>query len=590
MSSTISAVEQDELLFRELEQKKKKKKRRIIRTVVIILLIAAVGLMFGVSFLRKKVMHSVAGDDNEVISFEAKLGSVNTTVSGYGTLANVDEEELEIPAGVKIIEVTVDANETVAKGEVIATIEPASVLDAMKTLEEDIAEIDRQLEEAEDENALAYVKSGVSGRIKKIYAEAGENVTDCLYDHGALAILSLDGYMACSFESDSLSLGDSVTVKYGGRSENGSVARVVDGEATVILSDALAGYGEKAEIFSADEEKVGEATVYVHSPLRIIGTAGTVSSVHVKENDGVSNGSVLFSLQNTEYAATYDYLMKQRREMEEDLLTLNELYRDGAVLAPYAGTVTSVNYNEDAAKTTTTVTYYDNYSAASTVDNSKEAVSVVTMSPDREVNATISVDEANILSLKVGQKAEITISSIGEDTFEGTLTEINKTGTSSSGVTRYAAVVTLAKTPEMLTGMTASVVIHIQGVDNAVIIPVDALHQTSTTSFVYTSYDEENMQYGGLKEVTTGISNSSYVEITGGLSAGEKVYYVEEEESFSPFGMPGNFGGGMPGSGNFSGGMPGGGNFSGSMPGGGNFSGGMPGGGNFSGRQGGGRG
>ena len=125
--------------------------------------------------------------------------------------------------------------------------------------------------------------------------------------------------------------------------------------------------------------------------------------------------------------------------------------------------------------------------------------------------------------------------------------------------------------------LSASVYVTIQGKENALIIPVDALHQTSSTSYVYTSYDYENHEYGGRKEVTTGLSNSSYVEISSGLSEGDTVYYVEKEDNaFPDFG---GMGGGMPGGdmGGFGGG-PGGsmGGFGGGMPGG-NMGGGMPG-------------
>ena len=68
-------------------------------------------------------------------------------------------------------------------------------------------------------------------------------------------------------------------------------------------------------------------------------------------------------------------------------------------------------------------------------------------------------------------------------------------------------------------------------------------------------YDETSGTLGGIKEVTIGISNADYVEISSGLSDGDVVYYEEVEEQMSFF-MPGgtggrakmNFGGGgMPG-------------------------------------------
>ena len=76
-------------------------------------------------------------------------------------------------------------------------------------------------------------------------------------------------------------------------------------------------------------------------------------------------------------------------------------------------------------------------------------------------------------------------------------------------------------------------------------------------------------EFGGMVTVTTGISNSNYIEITSGLSEGDTVWYTKTETNF--FGMPGfgsgGFSGGMP-SGDFSGGMPSGGFGGGSSSGG----------------------
>lgn len=56
--------------------------------------------------------------------------------------------------------------------------------------------------------------------------------------------------------------------------------------------------------------------------------------------------------------------------------------------------------------------------------------------------------------------------------------------------------ITLEKAEKWLSGMSASVAIRIEGVENALLIPSDALMQTSSSSYVYTSYDEETGEAG----------------------------------------------------------------------------------------------
>ena len=135
----------------------------------------------------------------------------------------------------------------------------------------------------------------------------------------------------------------------------------------------------------------------------------------------------------------------------------------------------------------------------------------------------VSVDDTDILSLSEGQTATVTIDSL-DQTVDGTITDIDKTGTTSDGVTYYTAEVTIDKADGMLSGMSASVVISIQSVDDAILIPVEALNNTGSTYFVYTTLDEDTDTPGGMVEVTVGITNSTYVQITSGLSEGDTVY------------------------------------------------------------------
>ena len=97
----------DDALFEALKKRKRKKRRRIIRTVVFIVLLLAAGLTVGVRFLRRQVTENIASDKVEYTTAEVIRGSISTQVSGSGTLVNVDEETLTVPANVQIKEIQV---------------------------------------------------------------------------------------------------------------------------------------------------------------------------------------------------------------------------------------------------------------------------------------------------------------------------------------------------------------------------------------------------------------------------------------------------------------------------------------------------
>ena len=520
-------LQRDDALFEALGKNKKRKRRRILLTVVSVILVLAMVAVVGVSFLQRRVREQFASNRGEVLSYEVVTGSISTVVSGSGSLTDVDLEEITVPQGVEITEIKVKRNQSIAAGDILATVDMASVISAMADLQEQIEELDAQISNAEDDAASTSIKAGVSGRVKAIFGEKGASVTDVMYTHGALALLSLDGYMAVDIETEQLAAGDSVTVRLSDEKEiAGTVESVLEGTATVLVTDNGPEYKETVTVLGSEGEVLGSGNLYIHSPLRVTGFSGTVSYVNTSENAKVSSTNVLFTLKDTGYSANYNSLLRNRAELEETLLELMTIQRDGAVLAKMDGSVYSVDHS------------------------SSNSNAVVTLSADEKMSVTISVDESDILSLELGQTVTVSVSSVSdEETFAGTLTEINRTS-SSSGT--YSAVVELKKTDGMLSGMTASVSVRIQGVDDAILIPVEAVHKTRDGAYVYTTYDEELQEYGGKVDVVTGLENSTYVEIKSGLRAGDTVYYTEQETGFGNFGsmgfgnMPGNTGGQMP--------------------------------------------
>lgn len=549
-----------------------RKKRKLIITLVIILVAVTAAVIVGVTMLRKKVNEQVnSASNNEVESAEVTIGSISTTVSGSGTLEAEDVETLEILSTLEIVDYYVEAGDSVEAGDLIAAVTNASLLTSMSEKQEELDALDEELAEANGDEVSETITAGVAGRVKKIYVSSSDDIATAMYENGALMLLSLDGYMAVDVASETLQTGDSVTVTLSdGTSVAGLVEKQVDGIAVVLVTDNGTAYDDTVTVYSSDGTQVGSGTLYIHSQMMISGYTGTVSAVNVSENESVSSGETLITLTDTETSANYDALLKERGEIEDQLNELIKIYKEGGVCATISGVVDSTQSDSGTA-----VSGYEMQA-----ETSAEYTTVATISPDTTMAITISVDEMDILSLSEGQEATVTIDSIGEDSYEGVVAEVSTTASSDSGVTSYSATIHIDKTEEMLSGMSASVVITIEGNDNALLIPVDALHQTSATAYVYTEYDESTGQFSGMQEVTIGLSNSNYVEITDGLSEGDTVYYTTSEEE-SPFGSNrmdfGNMGGGM----SNGGGMP----DSDSMSGGGN----MPGGGNMQGGSGSGR-
>ena len=517
-------------------------KKTIAVIAVIVLLITAVVLYFQ----RRVEEKFMSGDMDNVLSAAVTTGSIQTTVSGSGSLTGEGIVDVEVPDSVPLDTVYVKVGDRVHAGDVLASVKASDILAALSELQDQLEDLDKDLRDAKNDTVSATISAGVSGRVKAVFAEAGDDVSSVMYEHGALALLSLDGKMMVRVSGGSYTQGQTVTVTDSqGKEYEGTVSTVSGEEATVLLTDNGPRYGDTVTVDGTDT-----GTLEIHQPLKVTGYAGTVSWVSARENAQVSRTTTLFSLKDTASSANYDRILAQRAQYEDMYQTLVKLYKDGAVLAPCDGTVGSIP--EEEAEDPALSAYSS--AAAGSSDPLSQTVRF-TLDPGLEMSVTIQVDETDILSLKEGQTASVTVESIGKNAYSGIVTEIDTTAASSDGVTMYTATITLDKMEGMLSGMTADVAVTIQGVENALLVPADAVHKTSSTAYVYTAYDTESRSYGSPVEVTVGMSDGDYTEITAGLKEGDVVYYTEKETGnmfdfiFGGMGgnMPSGMGGNMPG-------------------------------------------
>lgn len=166
-----------------------------------------------------------------------------------------------------------------------------------------------------------------------------------------------------------------------------------------------------------------------------------------------------------------------------------------------------------------------------------------TIQLQKEVNLSVDIDELDILNVKKGQKATVTLDAIDGQEFTGEITKINVNPVTDSGSTKYTVKISVNKNKDMMNGMSASAEIITGNAKEAILIPVAALQEEGDKKFVYTKEDSDGNLTGKV-EVTTGLSDSTNVEIKSGLKKGDKVYYkssntesTNAEQEMMPGGM-----------------------------------------------------
>lgn len=103
--------------------------------------------------------------ETTVQSAEAKTGTISTTVEGTGSVSNGATTDVVVPTGIKVKEVLVESGDTVEEGQVLATLDEASIASELLEVKENIesveAEIDDLSSDAQTEGTAEYLKAKV---------------------------------------------------------------------------------------------------------------------------------------------------------------------------------------------------------------------------------------------------------------------------------------------------------------------------------------------------------------------------------------------------------------------------------------------
>ena len=162
-----------------------------------------------------------------------------------------------------------------------------------------------------------------------------------------------------------------------------------------------------------------------------------------------------------------------------------------------------------------------------TTVGSEVQVSAFNIAAADRMQLSVDVDERDILSLDVGQNAEVTLEAVNGEMFTGEIARINASGMVGGGSARYQVEIMLTRTENMLPGMSASAVVTTQELYDILLLPAEAIQEAFPRIYVYTG--EEDGTLTNPVEVEIGLSDGMRVEVLSGLSPGDTVYFALPE-------------------------------------------------------------
>ena len=322
----------------------KARKKNIKRIIGLVCVVCVVVLLAAMPLLAKQ-------DDKEdgpkasILSGSVTTGSINTELIGGGTLAEEDAVTISVPSAVKLKEFLVANGDAVTEGTAIATVDRVTVMTAISQVQETLEYLSGEIEDAGNISTAEKVNALAGGTVKILYAEEGDSVQSVMLEHGALAVLSLDGLMAVDLETESaLAVGTAVTVTLSdGTAVTGKITKNLAGEMTVTVEDNGYAVEDAVQVTAEDGTAVGSGELYIYSPWNATAYAGTVDTIKVSVGDTLSAGKTMMVLSDVGYSATYRQVISQRQEYEDLMLDLFTIYQTETITAPCDGVVSGID-------------------------------------------------------------------------------------------------------------------------------------------------------------------------------------------------------------------------------------------------------
>ncbi|MBI2515117.1 efflux RND transporter periplasmic adaptor subunit [Candidatus Wolfebacteria bacterium] len=193
------------------------------------------------------------------------------------------------------------------------------------------------------------------------------------------------------------------------------------------------------------------------------------------------------------------------KQRENALLDAKEKLADYFIRAPFDGVIAKLDVKKGDSVSVSTI--------------------LATLITKQKI-AEISLNEVDVVKIKVGQKATLTFDAVEGLSIAGKVAEIDAVGAVSQGVVTYTVKVALDTEDERVkTGMSVSAGIVTDVKPDILLVPNSAVKSQGSSQYVEV-IEGEDLNLKNLprrQNVETGVSNDEFIEIVSGLKQGDKV-------------------------------------------------------------------
>lgn len=499
------------------------------RVIVFMIILAVVGAGGFIAYQRLLPEPDAGAKGPLYSTAPVKRGDIKVVVEGFGPLHPFYWNELSAPADGTVERVYIERGQRIEQGQVVVELRNDQLAYEVTELQFDLERAQMELAEMldvprdqvtrVDANKGIEIKAPISGRITGLTVNAGDDVEEGailgrIVDDSKVVIVS----ELTAAESDGLQVGDKALLAF--QEFDGFVEGYVSNiDSTPIPRGTYFVYrvtieaenkgllkpGQEAQVTLKTQK--GDRVVaqpqkidrYYRETIVRCPPEGTVTTLHVKDMARVKAGDPIVSLGGEK---TRRYIEKKQldiRELEVKIAQKQDIRDKLVVRAGISGTAEWVR--------------------AAPGLQVRQGEPLLTVFDSSKMNMWIQVDETDILQLKEGADAVVTVDALPGKSFPAKVTRIDMMGKTEEGFAQYGVSLEVAGTAELRPGMTGNVSIFIGESRNALLIPVEAVfdHEGEPAVEILT---EEGPKVVPLK---LGLMNDRYAEVLEGLEEGQEV-------------------------------------------------------------------
>ena len=496
---------------------KKGGRRRRIRVIVVT---AAIVVVAVAGYFAYRASHSTASAAIKYTTEAAQKMTLTSSVSETGNMVLGSSATVGPSVSGTVSGLAVKVGDTVAKGQVLFTLVNPQL---------DIAVENAQNSYNQAVNSLSQAKLSV--------LQAKKSLSDLETQKADQTASAAE--VASAAETESATQTASVLLAAGAAEGTPvTLAEASSGVATLSAADSSSTTGsttdsttdstEGSTTSSSSTTESSSTTTLPSSPSTTQSTAGNTAGNTTGNTTTTVRAITTLDIEVAAQQVTTAELgvTSAETQIESAKLALQQAEDNAAareVTAPIDGTVTtlSISNGDTLGSSSSSSSAAVGSSTGSSTSSSSSSSSAMVITDPSSIEATVTLAEADVVNVKVGDKVTLSFDALPDLTLTGKVTSLDTTGTVSQGVVSYTATIAPdVPNDSVKSGMTVTADIITNVTSDALVVPSTAVKSDSSGGNyvqILTNGSPVN------QTVVVGTSNDTYTQITSGLTVGQKV-------------------------------------------------------------------